>query len=271
MREYARQRGMRRVMIPVPVLTPHLSSLWLGLVTPLYARIGKKLIQSIEHPTVVRDDAALRDFSIRPRGIQEAITAALSNEELEFAETRWYDAYSSSKGESQRGTVRYRNRLLDSRTQSVSVTPAEAFRPIQKIGGDNGWYAYDWLWRLRGFLDLLVGGVGVRRGRPHPLSVTVGDALDFWRVEACEPDHLLRLAAEMKVPGRAWLEFEVVPEHGGSTIRQTAVFDPKGLSGLIYWYALYPIHQLVFAGMLRGIARAAMSGRAGTPEPDITL
>jgi uncharacterized protein YbjT (DUF2867 family) len=257
MREYARQRGIRRLMIPVPVLTPHLSSLWLGLVTPLYARIGKKLIQSIENPTVVRDQSALQDFAIAPRGMAAAVTSALENEEREFAETRWYDAYSSSRGASEQGTVRYRNRLLDSRSIQIDTPPEHAFRAVQAIGGDTGWYAYDWLWRLRGFLDLLVGGVGVRRGRPHPTDVTVGDALDFWRVESYEPGHLLRLAAEMKVPGRAWLEFEVVPTDNGSSLRQTAVFDPVGLGGLLYWYALYPIHQVVFAGMLKGIAAAA--------------
>ena len=138
---------------------------------------------------------------------------------------------------------------------------------IKKIGGDSGWYAYDWLWKLRGFIDLLLGGVGVRRGRPHPSSLTVGDAVDFWRVETYEPDHLLRLAAEMKVPGRAWLEFEVLPEGSGSTIRQTAVFDPRGLNGLIYWYALYPIHGAVFSGMLRGIAKAAARVATRTPLP----
>lgn len=273
MREYARQRKLRRVMIPVPVLSPHLSSLWLGLVTPLYARIGKKLIKSIQNPTVVRDPAAREAFSVRPRGMSEAITAALRNEEREFAETRWYDAFSSSKGDDSRGTVRFRNRLLDSRSVSVDVSPADAFRPVREIGGERGWYAYDWLWRLRGFIDLLVGGVGVRRSRPQPAMLTVGDALDFWRVEAFEPDHLLRLAAEMKVPGRAWLEFEVVPEGSGSAIRQTAMFDPLGLRGLLYWYALYPIHTLVFSGMLRAVARAATceaderpSGRNGHQE-----
>jgi uncharacterized protein YbjT (DUF2867 family) len=257
MREYGRQRGMRRPMIPVPVLTPYLSSLWLGLVTPLYARIGKKLIQSVKNPTVVRDTSALEDFPIKPRGMQESIACALRNEEHEFAETRWYDAFSSGKGEGHKGTVRYRNRLLDSRTEHVDLPPEAAFRPVKEIGGEKGWYAFDWLWRLRGFLDLMAGGVGVRRGRPHPTEPNVGDALDFWRVEAYEPDRLLQLSAEMKLPGRAWLEFEVVPDGSGSTIRQTAIFDPRGLSGLAYWYGLYPIHQLVFHGMLRGIAMAA--------------
>ncbi len=261
MREYGRQRGVRRIMIPVPVLTPRLSSLWLGLVTPLYARVGKKLIESIENPTVVHDERALQDFKIRPRGMSEAIAGALRNEEREFAETRWYDAFSSGSQESHRSTQRFRNRLLDSRTYKVDVPPRQAFRPIQEIGGDKGWYAFNWLWKLRGFFDLLIGGVGVRRGRSHPSCLAVGDAVDFWRVEAFEPDQLLRLVAEMKVPGRAWLEFEVVPEASGSTIRQTAVFEPRGLSGLLYWYALYPAHEMVFAGMLRGIAKAAAADK----------
>jgi uncharacterized protein YbjT (DUF2867 family) len=148
MREYGRQRGLKRPMVPVPVLTPYLSSLWLGLVTPLYARVGKKLIQSVKNPTVVRDNSALQDFSIRPKGMREAIAGALKNEEHEFAETRWYDAYSSGKGEGRTGTVRYRNRLLDSREEHVPVPTETAFGPIREIGGKTGWYAYDWLWRL---------------------------------------------------------------------------------------------------------------------------
>jgi hypothetical protein len=139
----------------------------------------------------------------------------------------------------------------------VHCPPDKAFRPIARIGGDTGWYYGNRLWRLRGLLDLMVGGPGMRRGRRNPGSVAVGETLDFWRVEAVEPGHLLRLAAEMRVPGRAWLQFEVTPENGGSLIRQTALFDPVGLSGLVYWYALWGIHQLVFAGMLRNIAREA--------------
>lgn len=270
MREYARQRGLRRVMIRVPVLTPRLSSLWLGLVTPLYARVGRKLIESIEHPSIVRDPSALAVFPVRPRGIREAIAAAFRNEDREVAESRWYDAFSSGgRGRNWAG-VRFGNRIIDSRKRDVDVDAAVAFAPIRRIGGETGWYAYDWLWRLRGFVDLLVGGVGVRRGRPAPEDTHAGDALDFWRVEAYEPDRLLRLAAEMKIPGRAWLEFEVVPREGGATIRQTAIFDPIGLGGLAYWYGLYPVHSLVFSGMIRGIARAATgqgSGSGGKHEP----
>ena len=132
-----------------------------------------------------------------------------------------------------------------------------AFRPIEQIGGQTGWYYGNWLWKLRGWLDLLVGGVGLRRGRRDPVDLQVGDAVDFWRVETVDSGRRLRLAAEMKLPGRAWLEFEVTPTANGSLIRQTAIFDPVGLGGLAYWYALYPVHRLVFAGMLNGIVRAA--------------
>jgi hypothetical protein len=145
----------------------------------------------------------------------------------------------------------------------VNVPPADAFAPIRRIGGSTGWYAFDWLWRLRGFIDLLIGGVGVRRGRPDPEQLRVGDTVDWWRVETYEPDRLLRLRAEMKLPGRAWLEFEVTPTDRGSTVRHTAVFDPTGLLGILYWYGIYPLHAAVFRGMLAGIARAARREGAG--------
>ncbi len=267
MREYARQRGLHIRMLRVPALTPYLSSLWLGLITPLYARIGRKLIESIIHPTVVRDDAALRTFDVRPIGIEEAIRRALAHEEREFAETRWSDSLSSSGEPRSWGGVRFGTRLVDSRTVSVAASPAAAFAPIQVIGGDTGWYAWNWLWRLRGFLDLLVGGVGMRRGRPHPALLRVGDTVDFWRVEALEPNRRLRLAAEMKLPGRAWLEFEVLAGGASTTIQQTAIFDPAGWFGRLYWYALFPLHQIVFAGMLRGIASEALQAHTEAHEP----
>ena len=258
MREYARQRGLRLRILSVPVLTPYLSSLWLGLVTPLYARVGRKLIESIIHPTVVCDDTALRTFAVRPMGIVEAIRRALAREEQEFAETRWSDALSSSGEPRSWGGGRFGTRLVDSRTVTVAASAAAAFAPIQAIGGETGWYRWNWLWRFRGLLDLLAGGVGMRRGRPHPALLHVGDTVDFWRVEALEPNRRLRLAAEMKLPGRAWLEFEVTAAGPSTTIRQTAIFDPVGWLGRAYWYALFPLHQVVFAGMLRGIAREAL-------------
>jgi uncharacterized protein YbjT (DUF2867 family) len=269
MREYARQRGLRRLMIPVPVLTPWLSSLWLGLVTPLFARVGRQLIESLRHPTVVHDDATRRVFGVEPRGVAEAIADALRDEERELDGTRWSDSLSAAGGRRPAyGGVRVGRRLVDSRSLRVPLAPHLAFAPIGRIGGETGWYAHDALWRLRGALDLLAGGVGLRRGRRHPSRIRPGDPLDCWRVEAYEPDRRLRLAAEMRLPGRAWLEFEVEPDGAGSRIRQTASFDPTGLAGLVYWYGIHPLHALVFRAMLAGIARAALAGagRAGPPS-----
>ena len=257
MNEYARQRGLRRLMIPVPLLTPRLSSLWLGLTTPLYARVGRKLIESVENETTVQDDRALRVFPIRPMGLRQAIERAMLNEDQEYAATRWSDAISSAGLPPSWGGIRFGTRLVDSRAVHLPVSAAVAFAPIRRIGGSTGWYYGNWLWRLRGFIDLLFGGAGMRRGRRHPQELAVGDTVDFWRVAAYEPDRRLRLVAEMKLPGRAWLEFEVEPDADGTTIRQTAVFDPTGLLGLLYWYAIYPLHARVFAGMLRGVAGRA--------------
>jgi uncharacterized protein YbjT (DUF2867 family) len=257
MREYARQRGLRRLMIPVPFLTPRLSSLWLGLVTPLYARVGRKLIESIRYPTVVTDDTARRLFSVRPMGAADAIRAALENEDREYAETRWWDAVSAAGGQRTDGDPPAGLRLVDRREVWVSASPAQCFDVLASLGGRNGWLAYGLLWRLRGVIDLLVGGVGMRRGRPEGRALRVGDALDFWRVEACEPGERLRLAAEMKLPGRAWLEFRVEPADGGARLVQTATFDPVGLAGRAYWYGILPLHALVFSGMLAGIASRA--------------
>ncbi len=257
MQEYARQCGLGRWMIPVPILTPRLSSLWLGLVTPIYARIGRKLIDSMKNPTLVCDPSALTTFAIKPKSLSEAIGRALHNEDQEFAQTFWSDALSSGGKNPSWGGLRLGTRLVDSRTIHVLVPPALAFAPIQRIGGSNGWYFANFLWRFRGFLDLLVGGVGMRRGRRDPHTLAVGDALDFWRVESFEPDRRLSLVAEMKVPGRAWLQFEVEPTSLGSVIRQTAIFDPAGLAGLLYWYALYPVHYYIFQGMLHKIAEIA--------------
>lgn len=263
MREYARQRGLRRIMIPVPVLSPRLSSLWLGLVTPLYARVGKKLVTSLVHPTVVTDPTAEETFRVEPVGIAEAVRRARLDEDAEMARTRWSDALSSGGEPGGWGGTRHGSRLVDSRSVRVSVDPAEAFQPLRSIGGKKGWYFADWLWQLRGSVDLLAGGVGARRGRSRPDVLRPGDTVDFWRVEQVEPDRRLRLRAEMKLPGRAWLEFEIEPvAGGGSRIRQTAAFDPVGVVGLAYWYGLWPVHALVFRGMLQNLARAAEESAA---------
>jgi len=257
MKEYARQRGLRRLMVTVPILTPRLSSLWLGLVTPVYARVGSRLIDSVRHATILEDEAAKLAFKVRPRGMGAAISRALKNEDREFAMTRWSDALSSLGERNSWAGRKLGSRIVDSRWVEVPHDPATAYDPVGRLGGQRGWYYADFLWRLRGFLDLLVGGPGMRRGRRDPVHLHVGDTLDFWRVEEVEEGRVLRLAAEMKVPGRAWLQFDLEPVSPGRTIvRQTAIFEPLGLSGLAYWYVLYPVHRLVFRGMLANLARA---------------
>ena len=267
MREYARQRGLRRLMVPVPVLTPRLSSLWLGLVTPVYARVGRELVEGLRNETVVDDPGPARAFRVRPRGVRDAIARALVNEDREFAATRWSDALSSGPAPRAFGGAAVGSRLVDSRVARVPVPPEIAFVPIEGIGGHRGWYYGNALWRLRGLLDLPFGGAGTRRGRRDPDHLLPGDTVDFWRVEAVEPGRLLRLSAEMRLPGRAWLQFEVEEDPGGSIIRQTAVFDPVGVLGRLYWYAIWPVHGLVFRGMVRGIARAATDPARGARRP----
>lgn len=260
MSEYARQRGLTHRVLRVPVLSPRLSSLWLGLVTPVYARVAKKMIDGLRNETLVHDDRALRDFpGIRPRGVREAITQAIA--ERDEAPTRWSDAASSGGPWRRRSATPLKKQLVDSRWVRVDVPPDRAFAPIQRIGGQAGWYYGEFLWDVRGFMDLLVGGVGTRRGRRHPVDLVPGDTVDFWRVEAVEPDRLLRLVAEMKLPGTAWLQFRVEPDGAGAVIRQTAFFEPSGILGRLYWYLMAPAHQFVFPGMLRRIAEAA-SGTA---------
>ena len=256
MKRYGDNQGLRRIYINVPFLTPWLSSLWLNLVTPLFARVGRKLIDSIRIASVVEDDSALRDFTVRPMNVDEAIRRAQDVEDRAFRETHWADALSSTSKASYGGT-RFGSRIVDSRVVTTDASVQAAFRAIERIGGKTGWYYGDWLWQIRGFLDRMVGGVGMQRGRRDPEHLRKGDVLDCWRVEDIDSPTKLLLRAEMKVFGRAWLQFEVNPCETGTEIRQTAVYDPQGLMGLVYWYALYLLHEFVFSGMLRGIARAA--------------
>ena len=234
MREYARLRGLRRLLIPVPVLTPRLSGLWLTLVTPAQARVGRALVEGLRNPTVVRSPAAHGAFEIEPMAMRDAFIRAID----EHAAT---------------------HHMIDTRQVVVDAPPAQAFAPIRRIGGGTGWYFGDALWRLRGWIDGWLGGTGMPRHRRDPDACDVGDVIDGWRVEAYEPDRLLRLAAGLKLPGRGWLEFRVVPLGDGarSLIRQTATFDPRGVTGRLYWYAVLPLHALLFRGLLRRIARHA--------------
>ena len=259
MREFARQRGLRRWILQVPFLSLSLSSRWLTLITPVYAAVGRCLIESVRNPSVVRNPAALEAFDIRPMGIVQAMERALTNEDHEHAETRWSDARVSVGGGS-REPERARDLLTNEQTIRVPLDPDHAFAPIRRIGGRTGWYFGNILWRIRGLMDLMLGGVGMRRGRPDPQTPLPGSTLDFWRVERYEPGRLLRLSAEMRLPGRAWLEFRAEPDGSATVLRQIALFEPRGLAGLVYWYLLGPIHAVMFRGMLRGIAAAAVSG-----------
>lgn len=199
-------------------------------------------------------------------GIRRAIERAIIKEDKEFAETRWSDALPMQSGSHHIGSVRYGSRLIDTREAVIPCTLSEAFHPIQCIGGDAGWYRYEWMWSVRGFIDQMLGGVGHRRGRADPRCLLPGDTVGFWRVESMQPDSLLRLSAEMKLPGRAWLQFEVSETGQGTVIRQTALFDPIGIWGLLYWYVLYPLHMLIFKGMLQGIIKAI--GKSVTERGD---
>jgi uncharacterized protein YbjT (DUF2867 family) len=271
MREYARQRGLSRRVIRMPLLTPRASRVLLGLLTPVYGPVAAAMVESLRNQTIVTTQAAHKSFTTRPRGLSEAIERALRNEDRDFAETRWADALPQEQPLGW-GGLSFGRRLVASRVVRVARRPEEAFAPIQRIGGTTGWYSANWFWRLRGLLDTLRGGVGLRRGRRDPNDLRVGDTVDFWRVERLEPGRLLLLAAEMKIPGRLWLQFEVDPRDRYSTVRQTTVFDPAGYVGLAYWYLLYPVHHRVFGRMLRGIQRAARPegnrARTGRTPPD---
>lgn len=266
MLESARQQKLHRKIIRVPLLTPRLSSLWLGLVTPVYAKVAKKMIDGLRNETVVNSEAAAAVYpEIHPMDGREAIRRALDDGDA--PPTRWSDAFSSF-GPFRTGEGRpLRRQRVDSRMVEVAVSPDRAFAPIQRIGGSAGWYAGQRLWSFRGLIDTIVGGVGLRRGRRNPVDIAVGDTVDFWRVDAFERDRVLRLRAEMRLPGRAWLQWRVEPTATGSMIRQTAFFEPHGILGHLYWIAISPLHTHIFRGMLRAIADMAEGNRPlpGTP------
>jgi hypothetical protein len=191
-------------------------------------------------------------------GIARAIERALANEDLPVAETRWSDARVETGPANSAAPEHGRRLLVNEQTIRVPLPPAEAFAPVRRIGGRTGWYFGNALWRIRGLIDLMLGGVGMRRGRPDPATPLPGSTLDFWRVEIYEPGRRLRLLAEMKVPGRAWLEFRAEPDGDGTRLSQIAQFEPRSLAGLLYWYLLWPVHEVMFRGMLRRIAAAAL-------------
>lgn len=253
MQTYAAVRGLRRFIVPVPVLAPRVAGLWVGLVTPIPNSLAVPLIEGIVEPVLADTSRAQTLFArITPMPYRDAVVHALARDTE--VETRWSGALhgaSTSELTDAEGMIR------EVRSVESSASPEAVFATFASLGGARGWLAWNAAWWLRGLLDRLVGGPGLRRGRRHPRELLPGEALDFWRVEAIEPRRLLRLRAEMKVPGAATLQWEVTPENGGSRLVQTASFVPRGLSGVLYWYALYPIHKRIFSDLAHAIAREA--------------
>lgn len=258
MREYARQRNLRRPMIRLPLIDTRSSRVLLGVLTPRHRHVGGAMVDSLRNETIVRDPSARARFPVKPRGLSEAIERALAAEDEQFAQTRWSQAL-PPRSTFRLGGAPFGRRRVSSRVVRVNRHVNLAFAAIQRIGGATGWYAVDWFWALRGLIDQLRGGVGLRRGRHDAHELRVGDPVDFWRVERFEPGSRLLLVAEMRIPGRLWLDFDVQPDADGAQIRQTTIFDPAGWRGLTHWYLLYPLHHRIFAAMLRGVRRATLA------------
>lgn len=257
---YARVRGLHRRMFSTPVLSPRLSSYWVNLITPIPASIARPLVEGLTSEVIVDNPDPAKAYKVRPISYETAVKLALDRTTQGAIETLWSGALAAVP----RGTPTSdklqdtEGMLFDRRTRRFRANPASAFQAVVRIGGEEGWYTFDWLWQIRGVLDRLVGGVGMRRGRRNPNTLQAGDALDFWRVESVAPSDHLQLRAEMKVPGRAWLRFDVHDAgNGESEVRQTAFFEPKGLFGFLYWWTMYPFHLFIFPSMLAAIGAKA--------------
>jgi uncharacterized protein YbjT (DUF2867 family) len=257
---YSRERGLKRILIPSPFYTPRLSAYWVHMVTPLHWRVLLPLIEGLHSESVVHDDLARQLFpAIQPLDFQTALHLALGRLSNDDVETSWSDALVVTQGDNRPYTLTTtEGMMLERRRITLDLPPAPVFCAFTGLGGERGWLYLNWTWQVRGWIDKLVGGVGLRRGRRHPQDIRVGEALDFWRVEAVEPDRLMRLRAEMKVPGKAWLEFQSIPQPDGSTLlTQSAYFAARGIAGFLYWYLLYPIHGFIFSGLIRKVADRA--------------
>ena len=257
MRQYAEVRGLPRVIVPVPVLAPRLAALWVGLVTPISNRLAIPLIEGIVQSVVGNTDRARDLFpGIAPMSYKESVSRALELTEVGEVETRWSVTTGSTvkpvRLEDREGLVR------EVRTRLVETDPEDVFLAFSSLGGAKGWLVWDWAWRLRGLIDQFLGGPGLRRGRRDPVHLLPGEAFDFWRVEEYQPPLVLRLRAEMKVPGKAWLQFEAVPEGKGTRLIQTAFFAPTGFFGWLYWYGIYPLHSRIFSDLVGAVAREAL-------------
>jgi uncharacterized protein YbjT (DUF2867 family) len=268
MRGYARVAGLpHRLIVPVPVLTPRLSSHWVGLVTPVPASIAKPLAESLRHEVVCREHDIARYVPDPPGGpvsFEDAVRLALRNVREARVATRWSNAAVPGAASDPLPTDpdwAGGSLYTDRRERTVDATPEALWRVVEGIGGENGWYSFSLAWSVRGLLDRLAGGVGLRRGRRDASRLRAGDSLDFWRVEEIERGRLLRLRAEMRLPGLAWLELRVdTGPDGGTRYSQRALFHPHGLLGHAYWWGVSPFHAVVFGGMARNIARTAERG-----------
>ena len=270
MQRYAAVAGLpRRLIVPVPVLSPSLSSHWVGLVTPVPNAIARPLVESLRHEVVCREHDIATWVPDPPEGLvgfDDAVRLALARVRDAQVATRWSTAsWPGAPSDVLPTDPDWAGGSLyvDERSASVRADAADLWRVVEGIGGDNGWYSWPLAWAVRGWIDRLVGGVGLRRGRRDPARLFAGDSLDFWRVEEIESGRLLRLRAEMRLPGRAWLELRVEPDGDGSTYCQRALFQPHGLAGQLYWWSVAPFHGIVFGGMQRNIVAAAERAARG--------
>ena len=258
---YARERGLKRWLIRTPFYAPLLSAYWVHMVTPIHWRIVAPLIEGLRASLIVRDEAAKKLFpKIKPMDFRTAVHLALGRIQRDNVETSWADALVTGLGNVKPYIFTVEEGMFMERRQLLLELPAETvFRSYTGIGGARGWLYMDWAWALRGWMDKAIGGVGLRRGRRHPDEIRTGESLDFWRVEIVEKNRLMRLHAEMKVPGKAWLEFQSQPQEDKTLLTVTAYFDPHGLPGFLYWYAMFPFHKFIFKGLTRGlVSRARM-------------
>lgn len=259
MEGYAEVRGLPRLIIPVPVLAPSLAALWVGFVTPIPNCLAVPLVEGVVRPVVGDTTRARHLFpKVQPISYREAVVRAVARTDAGEVVTRW-----SVAGGSDGPGVRLEHRegiVREMRSLYVDAPVGDVFRAFSSLGGERGWRVWGWAWKVRGLIDQVVGGPGLRRGRRDPQILYPGEALDFWRVEEYRPSSLLRLRAEMKVPGRAWLQFEAIPEGRGTRLVQTAFFAPTGFLGWLYWYGIYPVHSRIFSHLVKAIARDAEVG-----------
>ncbi len=268
--EYAKERNLKRKLIRAPVYAPRLSAYWVHLVTPIHWSVVAPLIEGFNSNQVTHDDAARRVFPhIQPIDFATATRLALRRVQLDDVETSWSGALVNAGAVKPYQFAVEEGMFIERRQLLLDLPPEDVFRAYTGIGGERGWLYMDWAWALRGWMDKVVGGVGLRRGRRSPDEINAGEALDFWRVQAVEKNRRLRLLAEMKVPGKAWLEFTSFPQADGKTLFTiSAYFAPHGAAGFLYWYAMWPFHKFIFDGMARELAkRAALIRRSREARP----